>query len=90
MFLAMYDFLCICRILRKEELTEKMWKYFYPDKPYNELLLFVVIRPMILQISFMLFILSGGIFIRLPLFRLLLFSAPLFALGSWLTGYKGK
>lgn len=89
-FLAMYDFLCICRILKKEELAEPIWKYLLPDKPYNKMLLFVVIRPMFLQVSFILFILSGGIFIRLPLFKLLLLSAPLFALGGLLTDYKRK
>lgn len=79
--LAIYDFLCVCRIIGKEELAERIWKYILPNKPYDEKVLFVIIRPMLLNISLAMFMLSGGLASGLFLFKIILYSAPALALG---------
>ena len=79
--LVIYDFLCILRIIGKEELAERIWKYILPNKPYDEKKLFVLIRPMLLNISLVMFMLSGGSASGLLLFKIILYSAPALALG---------
>ena len=80
--LATYDFLCICRIIRKENLVEKIWKCILPNKPYDEKTVFLFIRPMLLHVWFMAFVLSGGVLSRIPWYNFFCLSAPLLAAGA--------
>jgi len=75
--LALYDFLCICKIIKKEQFIEKIWKHFVSDKWYNEAIVFLAIRPMLLFTSSITFIFSGEILIRIPIFIILLVATPL-------------
>lgn len=88
--MAMYEFLCVCMIIRKEKLAEKIWKYIFPNKRYNENLVFRSIRPMCLQISFMCFILSGGVLTRFLFFKIIMLLAVPLALGATLRVIRRK
>ena len=78
--LIIYDFLCICLLIGKEELVEKIWRKVLPNKPYNEVRFFIGIRPLFLSFSFIMFILSKGNLSNIPGFDIFLYSAPVLAL----------
>lgn len=78
--LVIYDFLCICRIIKKEEVVEKIWKQIIKNKEYEEKLVFIFIRPIFLQISFITYILSIGVLDKMGVFRFLIVSAPILAI----------
>lgn len=78
--LAIYDFLCICRIIEKEKWAEKIWNCVLPKIKYDEKFLFLFIRPIFLNVSFMTFMLSGGLLSKLFIGKILLVLAPTLAL----------
>lgn len=77
--LVMYDFLTICRIIKREELIERIWKQIFPDKTYNEKLVFIMVRPILLNISCITYILSASILVKNFIFNILLTAAPILA-----------
>lgn len=78
--LVLYEFLCICRLIGKEEIVEKIWKCFLPKKEYNAIKVFVFIRIKILSISMLTFLLSGCIPAKLTVVQILLFTLPILSL----------
>lgn len=80
--LVIYDFLCICRIVKKEKWAERVWRYVLPKKRYNEMLLFFGIRPIFLTTSMITFMLSGGVLSQIIWFRVILLATPLLAVGT--------
>ena len=88
--LILYDLLSLLRIIRKEKWTEKAWRYMLPDKKYDENMLFVGIRPMLLTFSFMTFMLSSGVLSQITWFNILHVFTPLFALGALISNTTRK
>ena len=88
--LIIYDFLSLCRIIRKEKWAEKAWKYVLPNRAYNETILFVGIRPFLLTISLMTFMLSGGVLAQMTWFNILHMFTPLFAVGATISNTTRK
>lgn len=88
--LAIYDFLCICRIIGKEKLVERIWNRILPQKPYDEKRVFLFIRPMFLHAWFILYVLSGGVLGRILWYNLFCLTAPLLSAGVVLRSINGK
>ena len=88
--LAIYDFLCICRIIGKETLVEKLWNRILPQKSYDEKKIFLFIRPMFLHVWFITFVLSGGVLGRIPWYNLFCLTAPVLSAGVVLRNIKEK
>lgn len=80
--MVIYQFLCLCLIIKKEKFVEKIWKHVFPNKHYDENVVFMCIRPMCLQISLMCFLFSGGVLTRLALFNLLMYLTIPLTLGA--------
>ena len=88
--LSVYDFLCLCRTIRKEKWAEKIWRYVLPNKQYDENMLFLGIRPMFLTVSLMTFMLSGGVLAQMMWFNILHIFTPLFAVGATIANITRK
>lgn len=88
--LAVYEFLCVCRIIKKEVIVEKVWSYFFKDKPYNEKQIFLFIRPMILQAWFLAYVLSGGVASKILLYKIMQIAAIPLAAGALLRTLQDK
>ncbi|MBO5478764.1 MAG: hypothetical protein J6A04_03500 [Clostridia bacterium] len=85
--LVVYDFLGVCRIFGREKIVEEIWKRILPNKKYDEKIVFVLIRPIFLNISFLCFLLTYNIVNRMLVFRILLALAPIL---SVITGIKNR
>lgn len=90
MTLAIYDFLCICRILEKEHWGEKLFKSLFPNIEYNETLLYVMIRPTILTLSLLMYLGSFRVITQFPFFQLLLTPTPILAMLCTFKGINKK
>ena len=88
--IAIYDFLCICLIIKKEKLAEFVWKNIFPNRTYNETKLFRLFRPLALQVSMVCFILSGGVLVNLPLFSLLVTASMPLTIGVIFRNFSHK
>lgn len=80
--LLVYDFLSICRIMKKEEIVKNIWNKIFRKKHYNETKVFVFIRPIFLQISMLMFILSRGVLSELAIFNVILAFTPIMAFAT--------
>lgn len=78
--LVLYDVITLCRILDKEEYVKKGYAKLM-KKEYNEEIFFALIRPCILQLSFMTFLISMEAFdgVILIIHYILLIAAPILA-----------
>ncbi len=79
-FLFAYDFLTVCRIAKQEKFVEKIWRSLLPNKKYNEYIVFLIIRPIFLNVSFMCYILSANLLNDFLVYKVLIISAPILAL----------
>lgn len=75
--LLVYDFLGVCRVIGKEKIVADIWKMILPNKKYDEKIVFIFIKPMFLQISFICFLLTADKINRVLIFRILLAFAPI-------------
>ena len=87
--LAIYQFLCISRIINKEWIVEKIWKII-TDKEFKETLVFIVIRPVFLQISLITYMFSVELLSNIMIFNLMLYFTPILAIGTGITNNKKK
>lgn len=88
--LGTYDFLCLCRIIKKEKWVENIWRYILPDRNYDEMKVFMAVRPMLLTISLLAYIMSGGALAQLFWFRVILSLTPIFAVGCTIANINKK
>ena len=86
--IAMYDFLGICRVLSKEKIVEKLWIKIFPNKKYNETIVFTVVRPILLYISMFSFIIVGNVVKFGVIATFLIRVSPFLALGCLLKNIK--
>ena len=84
--LVTYDFLSLCRIIGKEKWVEKIYNSLIPTPKYNEDFVFRFIRPLLLTISMMTYLLVPSELSRIPMFYILLAPTTLLACGANLKG----
>ena len=78
--LFIYDFLCVCRIIKQEQIVEKIWREIIPNEEYDEIKVFVFIRPIFLYISAISFLFSSKLLLSLVVFEILLYGTPILAI----------
>ena len=66
--ILIYDFMCLCRIIGKEKWVEKIYNSLVTKLEYNEDIVFRLIRPLFLTTSFMMFLLTFYIFLKLTVY----------------------
>lgn len=79
--IVIYDFLCLCRILKKEIWAEKICKDYFPNFQYDENKVFFHMKSLFLYFSYMTFMLSQGILWTILPFKILFACTWLFPLG---------
>lgn len=79
--IIIYDFLCLCRILKKEVWVEKICMQYFPNFQYDETKVFLHMKSYFLWISYLTFILSEGLLWNILPFKILLACTWLFPFG---------
>ena len=82
--LVFYDFLCICRILKRENIVRKIWEYLFSSIKYNEIIVFTLGKTILLSTSMIFFLVSSDVLLNFWEFKILLSMTPFFALGAML------